>query len=92
MTEAALQHGQKAAKERAHIAEARIGLPDPIVASEMLRLGFSMAEMKKGQECEEGEGGNRKAGGNGRCSEEGKLETASAEELPAGGSGGFELT
>ena len=92
MTEAASQPGQKAAKERAHIAEARMGPPNPIVASKMLHLGFTMAEMKKGQECEGENGGNREAGGNGRCSEDGKLETASAQELKAGGSEGPEIT
>ena len=41
MTEAALQLNQKAAEEHAHIAEARIGPPDPIVASEVLLPGFT---------------------------------------------------
>ena len=44
MTEAASQPSQKAAEEHAHIAEARIGPPDPIVASWILLLGFTMAE------------------------------------------------
>ena len=67
-----------------------MGPPDPIVASEMLPLGFTLAKMKKGQECGGGEGGSREAGRSWGCWEEGKLETASAEELKAGGSGGPE--
>ena len=71
MTEAALQPSQKAPKEHAFFAEARIGPPDPIVASEILLLGCIMAEMKKRKGGEGGEAGNRVAGGNRGCSEEG---------------------
>jgi len=49
ITEAASQPSQKADEEHAHIAEARIGPPDPIVASWILLLEYVMAEMKKGQ-------------------------------------------
>ena len=49
MTKTALQPSRKAAEEHAHIAKARNGPPDPIVASKILLLGFTMAEMKKWQ-------------------------------------------
>ena len=62
MSGAASQPSQKAAKELAHSTQARIGPPDPIVASEILILGLTMAEMKKGQGREGGEGGHREAG------------------------------
>ena len=71
MTEAALQQNQKAAEEHAHIAETIIGPPDPIVASEILLLGFTWAEVIKRQGGEGGEAGNRDAGGSGGARKKG---------------------